>query len=39
MISTKWNKAAIQQLEKFTDYIRQDSEMNADKIEDKILKK
>jgi len=34
-----WTKAAITQFDKIIDYIRQDSDQNADKIKDKILNK
>jgi plasmid stabilization system protein ParE len=34
-----WTKAALTQFEKIIDYIRQDSDQNADKIKEKILNK
>lgn len=41
MINRKvtWTKSATNQFEKIIDYIRQDSEQNADKVKEKILKK
>ena len=39
MIGIKWNQAAIKQLESIIDYIRQDSDNNATKVETKILSK
>lgn len=32
-----WTKAAINQFDKIIEYIRQDSEQNADKVKEKIL--
>lgn len=41
MINRKvtWTKSATNLFEKIIDYIRQDSEQNADKVKEKILKK
>jgi len=41
MINRKvtWTKSATNQFEKIIDYIRQDSEQNADKVKEKILEK
>ena len=34
-----WTKAAIAQFDKIIDYIREDSDQNADRIKEKILDK
>lgn len=41
MINRKvtWTKSATNLFEKIIDHIRQDSEQNADKVKEKILKK